>query len=186
MFASCVCLVFLIWCRVLNRSAAANEETPADDVNAVRNRTLLTVPSNTPIPPVSTWGNKIKGTASRGRDAASGYHGHQKTLLEELKDYKIVFPKVLSGKKKRSISTLRQSSHPDHISVSVEIEGEERVLDLSRNDVLLPRTFQVSHYDLNETLVTEKETESYRCSYEGSVRNVPGSQVSARTCPGLR
>ncbi|XP_072353912.1 disintegrin and metalloproteinase domain-containing protein 12-like isoform X3 [Scyliorhinus torazame] len=185
MFASCVCWVFLIWCQVLNRSAAANEETAADDMNAVRNGTLLPVPSTRPIPPLSTWGNKIKGVAPRVQDAASCYHSHQKTLLEELKDYKVVFPKVLSGKKKRSISTLPQSDHPEHISVSVEIGGEERVLDLSRNDVLLPRGFQVSHYDSNDTLVTEKETEPYRCSYEGSVRSFPGSQVSARTCPGL-
>ncbi|XP_038649001.1 disintegrin and metalloproteinase domain-containing protein 12-like isoform X2 [Scyliorhinus canicula] len=187
MFASCVCLVFLIWGQVLNRSAAANEETPADDVNAVRNRTLLTVPSNgaNNHSPGAEWDTKIKGTASRTQDAASGSHFYQEKLLEELKEYKFVFPHVISGNKKHRVSILPQKSYPNHISMSVELEGKELILDLRRNTLLLPRGFQVSHYDANGTLVIEKEAEPYRCCYEGSVRRFPGSQVSASTCSGL-
>ncbi|XP_038648856.1 disintegrin and metalloproteinase domain-containing protein 12-like [Scyliorhinus canicula] len=218
MFASCVCLVFLIWGRVLNRSASANEETPADDVNAVRNRTLLTVPSNgaNNHSPGAEWDTKIKGTASRTQDAASGSHFLQKKLLEELTDYKFVFPHVLSGKGSRRIATLPQKKlleeltdykfvfphvlsgkgsrriatlpqrvYPNHISISMELEGEDITLELSRNTLLLPKGFQVSYYDSNGTLVTEKETELYRCSYEGSIRSLPGSQVSASICSGL-
>ncbi|XP_038648854.1 disintegrin and metalloproteinase domain-containing protein 12-like [Scyliorhinus canicula] len=187
MFASCVCLVFLIWGQVLNRSAAANEETPADDVNAVRNRTLLTVPSNgaNNHSPGAEWDTKIKGTASRTQDAASGSHYYHQKLLEELKEYKFVFPHVISGNKKHRVSILPQKSYPNHISMSVELEGKELTLDLRRNTLLLPRGFQVSHYDANGTLVTEKETELYRCCYEGSVRTFPGSQITASTCSGL-
>ncbi|XP_072353979.1 disintegrin and metalloproteinase domain-containing protein 15-like [Scyliorhinus torazame] len=188
MFASCVCWVFLIWCQVLNRSAAANEETAADDMNAVRNGTLLTVPSNgaNNHSPGAEWDTKIKGTASRGRGAASGSHFHQKKLLEELKDYKFVFPHVLSGKTNQSIAILPQRVYPNHISISMELEGEDITLELSRNTLLLPKGFQVSYYDSNGSLVTEKETELYRCSYEGSIRRFPGSQVSASICSGLR
>ncbi|XP_072354083.1 disintegrin and metalloproteinase domain-containing protein 12-like isoform X2 [Scyliorhinus torazame] len=188
MFASCVCWVFLIWCQVLNRSAAANEETAADDMNAVRNATLLTVPSigaNNHSPGAEWDTIQIKGTGSRGRDAVSGSHFYQEKLLEELKDYKFVFPHVISGNRKQSVATLPQKSYPNHISMSVELEGKELILDLRRNTVLLPRGFQVSHYDSNGTLVTEKETEPYRCCYEGSVRRFPGSQITASTCSGL-
>ncbi|XP_078397405.1 disintegrin and metalloproteinase domain-containing protein 12-like [Cetorhinus maximus] len=187
MFASNVCLVFLIWCQVLNLSAAANEETPADDVITLRSGTLLTGPSNRPADhsPVADWETEIKGAASSGQGTASGFQSHQKKLLEELKDYKFVFSHVVSGKEKRSVAKPPQSSYPNHISISVQLEGKDLTLDLSRNNLLLPRGFQVSHYDPNGTLVTEKETELYRCCYEGSVRKFPGSQVSASICSGL-
>ncbi|XP_078056789.1 disintegrin and metalloproteinase domain-containing protein 12-like [Mustelus asterias] len=187
MFCSFVCLVFLIWCQLLNYSAAANEETLADNVLTLRNGTLLTVRSNGPNShsPGADWDTGIEGAISTGEDAASGYQFLQKKLLDELKDYKFVFPHVLAGRKKRSVAILPQESYPDHISFSVELEGEDLLLDLSRNNLLLPRGFQVSYYDSNGTLVTEKETETYRCCYEGSVRELPGSQVSASICSGL-
>ncbi|XP_078411545.1 disintegrin and metalloproteinase domain-containing protein 12-like [Cetorhinus maximus] len=187
MFASNVCLVFLIWCQVLNLSAAANEETPADDVVTLRSGTLFTGPSNRPADHSqgADWDTEIKGAASSGQGTASGYRSHQEKLLEELEDYKFVFPDVLAGKRKRSVTLLPQGSYPNHISISVKLEGKEFMLDLSRNSFLLPIGFQVSHYDSNGTLVTENDTKLYHCYYEGSVRRFPGSQVSASTCSGL-
>ncbi|XP_041039978.1 disintegrin and metalloproteinase domain-containing protein 12-like [Carcharodon carcharias] len=187
MFASNMCLVFLIWCQVLNLSAAANEETPADDVITLRNGTLSTAPSDRPADhsPGADWETEIKGAASDGQGSFSGFRSHQEKLLEELKDYKFVFPHVISGREKRSVAKPAQRNYPNHISISVQLEGKELTLDLRRNNLLLPRGFQVSHYDSNGTLVTEKETELYRCCYEGSVRKFPGSQVSATICSGL-
>ncbi|XP_078056852.1 disintegrin and metalloproteinase domain-containing protein 12-like [Mustelus asterias] len=187
MFCSFVCLVFLIWCQLLNYSAATNDETLADNVLTLRNGTLLTVRSNGPNShsPGADWDTGIEGAISTGEDAASGYQFLQKKLLDELKDYKFVFPHVLAGRKKRSVAILPQKSYPNLISISVELEGKQLTLDLGRNTLLLPRGFQVSYYDSNGTLVTEKETEMYRCCYEGSVRELPGSQVSASICSGL-
>ncbi|XP_067833259.1 disintegrin and metalloproteinase domain-containing protein 12-like [Heptranchias perlo] len=78
-----------------------------------------------------------------------------------------------------------ERSYPNHVSILVELEGEDLTLDLTKNKFFLPRGFQVSHYDSNGTLVTEQDTELYHCYYEGSVRRFPGSQVSASTCSGL-
>ncbi|XP_048455188.1 disintegrin and metalloproteinase domain-containing protein 12-like [Rhincodon typus] len=49
----------------------------------------------------------------------------------------------------------------------------------------MTKEFQVSYYESNETVVTEKDTDLYQCYYQGSVRKFPGSQVSASTCSGL-
>ncbi|XP_041047494.1 disintegrin and metalloproteinase domain-containing protein 12-like isoform X2 [Carcharodon carcharias] len=187
MFASNLCLVFLIWCQVLNLPAAANEESPADDVITLRSGTLSAAPSDRPADhsPGADWETKVKGATSSGQGTASGYRFHQEKLLEELKDYKFVFPDVLAGKQKRSVTLLPQGSYPNHISMSVKIEGKDFTLDLSRNSFLLPIGFQVSYYDSNGTLVTENNTKLYHCYYEGSVRRFPGSQVSASTCSGL-
>ncbi|XP_078056306.1 disintegrin and metalloproteinase domain-containing protein 12-like [Mustelus asterias] len=187
MFAGNVCLVFLIWCRVSNLSAVVNGETPAADMITLRSGTLLTVPSNESNnrSPGADWGTEINGSSSSGQETASGYQVLQKKLLKELKDYKFVFPQILVGKRKRSITLLPEGSYPDHISISVELEGKEVMLNLSMSRFLLPRGFQVSYYDSNGTLVTEKDTKRYQCSYEGFVRGFPGSQVSASICSGL-
>ncbi|XP_067903609.1 disintegrin and metalloproteinase domain-containing protein 12-like [Heterodontus francisci] len=182
MFGSNVCLVFLIWCQVLSLSAAENEETTGDHVMGLRSRTLSKVPGHSPG---ADWDTEIKGATANGQVTASGYRSRQEQLFEELKNYKFVFPQVLSGKQKRSVAVLPQRSYPNHISISVKLEGEDLTLDLRRNKFLLPRGFQVSYYDSNGTLVTEKDTELYRCYYEGSVRRFPGSQVSANTCSGF-
>ncbi|XP_067903636.1 disintegrin and metalloproteinase domain-containing protein 12-like [Heterodontus francisci] len=182
MFGSNVCLVFLIWCQVLSLSAAENEETTGDHVIGLRSGTLLKVPGHSPG---ADWDTEIKGATANGQITASGDRFHQEQLFEELKNYKFVFPQVLSGKQKRSVDVLPQRSYPNQISISVELEGEDLTLDLRRNKVLLPRGFQVSYYDSNGTLVTEKDTELYHCYYEGSVRRFPESQVSASTCSGL-
>ncbi|XP_067884671.1 disintegrin and metalloproteinase domain-containing protein 12-like isoform X3 [Heterodontus francisci] len=182
MFGSNVCLVFLIWCQVLSLSAAENEETTGDHVMGLRSRTLLKVPGHSPG---ADWDTEIKGATANGQVTASGDRFHQEQLFEELKNYKFVFPQILSGKQKRSVAVLPQRSYPNHISISVKLEGEDLTLDLRRNKFLLPRGFQVSYYDSNGTLVTEKDTELYHCYYEGSVRRFPRSQVSASTCSGL-
>ncbi|XP_048455553.1 disintegrin and metalloproteinase domain-containing protein 15-like [Rhincodon typus] len=56
---------------------------------------------------------------------------------------------------------LLQAWYPSHIRISVILEGKDLTLDLDRNRFLLPRGFQVSHYDSNGTLVTENDTEMY-------------------------
>ncbi|XP_072434515.1 disintegrin and metalloproteinase domain-containing protein 12-like isoform X1 [Chiloscyllium punctatum] len=186
MSACKVCLVFLIWCQVLNLSAAQNEESAVDNENR-GNGTVFTVPSNRPTShsPGAGWVTKIKGATSHGQGTASGFRFHQEKLLEELKDYKFVFPQLLSGRGKRSIPILSQVWYPNHIRISVTLEGKDLILDLEQNRLLFPARFQVSHYDSNGTLVTETDTEMYRCYYAGYVRKFPGTQVSASTCSGL-
>ncbi|XP_062903300.1 disintegrin and metalloproteinase domain-containing protein 12-like isoform X4 [Mobula hypostoma] len=90
-----------------------------------------------------------------------------------------------SGLKEQLSKELQQGSNPHHLSILVEFAGEQLTLDLSRNTLLLPRGFQVSHYDSNGTLVTERDQEMTQCYYEGSVRGFSGSAVSASTCSGL-
>ncbi|XP_072432375.1 disintegrin and metalloproteinase domain-containing protein 12-like [Chiloscyllium punctatum] len=186
MSACNVCLVFLIWCQVLNLSAAENEESAVDNGNR-GNGTVFTVPRNRPTShsPGAGWETKLKGATSRRQGTASGFRFHQQKLLEELKDYKFVFPKLLSGRGKRNIPILPQRNYPKNLSILVELEGKNFTLDLSSNKFLLPRGFQVSHYDANGTLVTETDTGMYRCYYMGSVRKFPGSQVSASMCSGF-
>ncbi|XP_059501202.1 disintegrin and metalloproteinase domain-containing protein 12-like [Stegostoma tigrinum] len=179
-------LAILIWCQVLNLSAVQSEESAIDDGNRGNGR-LFTVPSNSPTShsPGAGWETKSKGATSGEQGTASGLRFRQEKLLEELKDYKFVFPQLVPGRGKRSVAVLPQMNYPNNLSILVELEGNNFTLDLNSNKFLLPRGFQVSHYDSNGSLVTETDTEMYRCYYVGFVRTFPGSQVSASTCSGL-
>ncbi|XP_078411557.1 disintegrin and metalloproteinase domain-containing protein 19-like [Cetorhinus maximus] len=163
---------------------AANEETPADDVVTLRSGTLSTAPSNRPADhsPGADWKTRFKGTASSGQGKASGFRFQQEQLLEELKDYKFIFPHVFAGKRKWIAGLLPQRSYPDHINISVELEGGDLMLDLRRNELKELREFQASGSDSNGT---KKGTNLHHCHYEGSVRTFPGSKVSASVCSGL-
>ncbi|XP_072432149.1 disintegrin and metalloproteinase domain-containing protein 8-like [Chiloscyllium punctatum] len=186
MSACHVYLVFLIWCQVLNLSAAENEESAVDNENR-GNGTVFTVPSNRPTShsPGAGWETKIKGATSHGQGTASDYKLAQRNRLKKLKDYRFVFPYALSGNQKWSVSVLQQWSQPDNISISVELDRVEVILDLKKNTYLTTKDFQISYHLSNETVVTEKGTDLYQCYYQGSVRRYPGSQVSASTCSGL-
>ncbi|XP_072353973.1 disintegrin and metalloproteinase domain-containing protein 12-like [Scyliorhinus torazame] len=81
--------------------------------------------------------------------------------------------------------TVDQRNYPNHISILLELEGEDLILDLSRKIVLVPREFQKLYYGSNGTLLTEKGAKLHHCYYQGSIRRFPGSQVSASTCSGL-
>ncbi|XP_078257230.1 disintegrin and metalloproteinase domain-containing protein 12-like isoform X1 [Rhinoraja longicauda] len=176
----CVWLVLLLFCCQLVSLCEAGIQAGSVDGSEP------TLPSNgtDSSSPTAGRGTHITGAAStRQQPASDGVHG--KSLLDELTDYRFVFPYVVSGKKKRSLATGPQATYPEHVSIVVEIPGERLTLDLRRNTLLLPKGFQVSHYDSNGTLVTEKDSQPGLCFYEGSVRSLGGSAVSANTCSGL-
>ncbi|XP_069779459.1 disintegrin and metalloproteinase domain-containing protein 19-like isoform X2 [Narcine bancroftii] len=165
-------LLFLLWCQLLNGWEGENGESGRAEGLAVRG-----------VSGIGTGSHSPTGVGDTGDIIDEPYHTQR--LLEELTDYRVVFPYVMSGKTKRSLAALSQENHPNRISIGVESAGEEFILDLSRNTILLPRGFQVSHYNSNGTLVTEQHWQQNQCFYEGSVRHSPGSTVSASTCSGL-
>ncbi|XP_051866361.1 disintegrin and metalloproteinase domain-containing protein 12-like [Pristis pectinata] len=171
---------------VLNHSEAESEVSGSADGLVLRNGMLVAVPSNNTDSrsPAAVWETRIKGETVQ-ETASAADRSHMEGLLKELKDYRYVFPYVVSGKRKRSLAALQKGSYPNHVTILVELAGEQLTLDLSRNTLLLPKGFQVSHYDSNGTLVTEQDQEQSQCYYEGSVRNFARSVVSASTCSGL-
>ncbi|XP_072112945.1 disintegrin and metalloproteinase domain-containing protein 12-like isoform X4 [Mobula birostris] len=186
MFASSLQLVWLLWCLGLSRAETESEGSHGAEELVLRNAMLLAAPGNTTDSrsPAAASEIRTKGATVKGTSAAADQLRVER-LFEELTDYRFVFPYVLSGKRKRSLAASVQGSDPHHLSILVEFAGEQLTLDLSRNTLLLPRGFQVSHYDSNGTLVTEQDQEMTQCYYEGSVRGFSGSAVSASTCSGL-
>ncbi|XP_062903302.1 disintegrin and metalloproteinase domain-containing protein 12-like isoform X2 [Mobula hypostoma] len=188
MFASSLQLVGLLWCLGLSRAETESEGSHGAEELVLRNAMLPAAPGNTTDSrsPAAASAIRTKGATVKGTSAADQLHVERaEQLFEELTDYRFIFPCVVSGKRKRSLAASLQGSYPKHISILVELAGEHLMLDLSRNTVLLPRGFQVSHYDLDGSLVTEQDKEPSQCYYEGSVRGFSGSTVSASTCSGL-
>ncbi|XP_055522274.1 disintegrin and metalloproteinase domain-containing protein 12-like isoform X4 [Leucoraja erinacea] len=186
-----VSLLLLFCCQLVNLSGAGVQVGSMDGLEPA-------VPSSgaDSSSPTTGRGTHITGAASTRQQPASAADGlHRKSLLDELTDYTFVFPYVVSGKRKRSLATVPQGTYPEHVSIMVEVPGERLILDLRRNTLLLTKGFQVSHYDssgtlvtetlVNGTLGTEEDWQPGLCYYEGSVRSLRGSAVSASTCSGL-
>ncbi|XP_067903596.1 disintegrin and metalloproteinase domain-containing protein 12-like [Heterodontus francisci] len=120
-----------------------------------------------------------------GYETVGGFLKHQEKLLQELNQYRVIFPFIVSGGQMWNMDLLQQNNYTDELQVWVEIEEQHLTLDLRRNQALVPETFQVSYYDANGTMVTEQNSALNRCYYDGTVRGFSGSQVAASICSGL-
>ncbi|TRZ03092.1 hypothetical protein DNTS_029885, partial [Danionella cerebrum] len=88
---------------------------------------------------------------------------------------------------RRSLSeVLWQKGHPDRLQCGFEFETNVFILDLEKNQDLLPKPPNVFYYLPNGTGVSIKENLVTHCFYHGSVRGFPGSRVALSSCSGLR
>ncbi|XP_078056861.1 uncharacterized protein LOC144481240 [Mustelus asterias] len=83
---------------------------------------------------------------------------HQEKLLQELNQYRIISPFIVSGGQMWNMDLLQQSNYTDELQIWVEIEEQQLTLNLKRNRMLVSEGFQVSYYDVNRTLVTEQNS----------------------------
>uniref|UniRef100_UPI00358E052D disintegrin and metalloproteinase domain-containing protein 12-like isoform X2 n=1 Tax=Myxine glutinosa TaxID=7769 RepID=UPI00358E052D len=76
-------------------------------------------------------------------------------------------------------------TNPLRIAYQLIIEGKPMVLELEKNEGLLPQGYVEMHYSLNGTLITEKPDYADHCYYHGAVWDYHGSSVALSTCFGL-
>ncbi|XP_066587165.1 disintegrin and metalloproteinase domain-containing protein 19 isoform X2 [Prorops nasuta] len=104
--------------------------------------------------------------------------------------HSLVRPRIYHGRTKRQISSTRENevevdAHTDVLTVGLNVDGEERILDLRLNTDLIPVGYTESHQHEGSYKV-HKPTKVELCHYQGSVRDLPGSWVAVSTCRGLR
>ncbi|RVE44055.1 hypothetical protein evm_011292 [Chilo suppressalis] len=103
--------------------------------------------------------------------------------------HRIVQPTVHHGRTKREISTTREKTgaHHSDVTVRVQIDGEEHILDLRLNQDLLTEGHTLLYQKNGKTVLHKpKKEELDVCQYSGTVRGRPGSWVAVSTCRGLR
>ncbi|XP_050987770.1 disintegrin and metalloproteinase domain-containing protein 12 isoform X5 [Labeo rohita] len=92
---------------------------------------------------------------------------------------------VVDGLRK-SLSDVLQNGHPDRLQCGLQVGSSLYILDLEKNQDLLPKPPNVFFYLPNGTGVSMKENPVMHCYYHGSVQGFPQSRVALSSCSGLR
>ncbi|XP_016380140.1 disintegrin and metalloproteinase domain-containing protein 12-like isoform X4 [Sinocyclocheilus rhinocerous] len=87
---------------------------------------------------------------------------------------------------RRSLSDVLQNGHPDRLQCGLQVGSSLYILDLEKNQDLLPKPPNVFYYLPNGTGVSMKESPVMHCYYHGSVQGFPQSRVALSSCSGLR
>uniref|UniRef100_A0A8C1GW16 ADAM metallopeptidase domain 15 n=1 Tax=Cyprinus carpio TaxID=7962 RepID=A0A8C1GW16_CYPCA len=78
------------------------------------------------------------------------------------------------------------NGHPDRLQCGLQMGSSLYILDLEKNQDLLPKPPKVFYYLPNGTGVSMKENPVMHCYYHGSVQGFPQSRVALSSCSGLR
>ncbi|KAH8318043.1 hypothetical protein KR074_003564, partial [Drosophila pseudoananassae] len=113
----------------------------------------------------------------------------------EFSTHTVIRPQVQHGRTKRSlVSTLDATDglHTPHISLSYIHGGKRTIIDLQRNDGLLPDKHFLRYQNSTRAASTGDhvvrnftKTEVDLCHYQGHVRGEPDSIVALSTCNGV-
>ncbi|XP_062394414.1 disintegrin and metalloproteinase domain-containing protein 15 isoform X2 [Sardina pilchardus] len=108
------------------------------------------------------------------------HHGRKAKPLERTKPFAIV-----NGHRK-SLTEALQNGHPEKLQCGLKVGSRVYLLDLEKNQDLLPKPPNVFYYLPNGTGVAMDQSPVIHCYYHGSVRGFPQSRVALSTCAGLR
>ncbi|KAK3551142.1 hypothetical protein QTP70_013907, partial [Hemibagrus guttatus] len=95
-------------------------------------------------------------------------------------------PFVIMDGRKRSLSNVLQNGHPDRLLCGLQVGDSLLLLDLEKNQELMPNPPNVFYYLPNGIGVSMEEGQVAQCYYHGSVRGFSQSRVAVSTCDGLR
>ncbi|XP_045539822.1 disintegrin and metalloproteinase domain-containing protein 19 [Papilio machaon] len=112
-----------------------------------------------------------------------------KSPAPEFRRHRLVRPAVHHGRTKREITTTRDDTgaHHPEVTVKLDIDGEEHLLDLRLNEDLVTDNHVLSYQKNGETVLHKpKKEELDLCQYSGKVRGKDSSWVAVSTCHGVR
>ncbi|KAJ8273597.1 hypothetical protein GJAV_G00103420 [Gymnothorax javanicus] len=92
---------------------------------------------------------------------------------------------ILNGERK-SFKEVLQNGHPETLQCGLQMGDALYLLDLEKNEVLLPSSPTMFYYPTDGTGVTEDKSPVTHCFYHGSVQGFSQSRVALSTCYGLR
>ncbi|KAJ7993795.1 hypothetical protein DPEC_G00258420 [Dallia pectoralis] len=99
----------------------------------------------------------------------------------QFSSYEVTIPRRIAKQK-------RDAAHSDSKQVSYVINtmGQEHVVVLEKNELLLSEDFTVYTYGKDGSLITKRPPMQDHCHYRGYVEDVEGSSAAMSICSGLR
>ncbi|XP_026171154.1 disintegrin and metalloproteinase domain-containing protein 12 isoform X1 [Mastacembelus armatus] len=104
----------------------------------------------------------------------------------EQKHYGTTVPLQLVGQDWKPISQLKSQSHPASLKLLIEVEGEQLLLALEKNEGLFASTYTETHYLEDGSAVTASHDFTANCYYHGEVEGHVNSDVSLSICAGIK
>ncbi|XP_069378979.1 disintegrin and metalloproteinase domain-containing protein 9 isoform X2 [Paralichthys olivaceus] len=101
---------------------------------------------------------------------------------QHLLSYQLTVPRPIGGRLRRDVD----GRLPSQVSYVVSVDGNDHVVHLERNELLLPADFTVFSYSRNGSVITTRPPVQNHCHYRGFVQNMEGSSVAMSICNGLR
>ncbi|XP_044053408.1 disintegrin and metalloproteinase domain-containing protein 9 isoform X1 [Siniperca chuatsi] len=109
-------------------------------------------------------------------------HCRDSQQTEHLSSYQLTVPRPIGGRLRRDVD----GRPPNQVSYVITVDGDDRVVHLERNELLLPADFTVFSYSHNGSLITSRPPVQNHCHYQGFVQDMEGSSVAMSICNGLR
>uniref|UniRef100_A0A665VRY3 Disintegrin and metalloproteinase domain-containing protein 9-like n=1 Tax=Echeneis naucrates TaxID=173247 RepID=A0A665VRY3_ECHNA len=101
---------------------------------------------------------------------------------EHLSSYQLTVPRIVGGRLRRDVD----GQLPNQVSYLITVEGNDHVVHLERNKLLLPADFTVFSYSQDGSVITTRPPVQNHCHYQGFVQDMEGSSVAMSICNGLR
>ncbi|XP_013878244.1 disintegrin and metalloproteinase domain-containing protein 9 isoform X2 [Austrofundulus limnaeus] len=101
---------------------------------------------------------------------------------EHLSSYQLTIPRPIGGRLRRDAD----GQPPNQASFIIRVDGDDHVVHLQRNHLLLPADFTEFTYSQNGSLITSRPPVQNHCHYRGFVQDMEGSSVALSICNGLR
>ncbi|XP_028269905.1 disintegrin and metalloproteinase domain-containing protein 9 isoform X2 [Parambassis ranga] len=108
-------------------------------------------------------------------------HCGESPQTEHLSAYQLTVPLPIGGRPRRDVD----GKLPAQVSYIISVDGKDHIVQLQRNDLLLPADFSVFSYSLNGSLITSRPPVQNHCHYRGFVQDMEGSSVALSICDGL-
>nr|XP_034837294.1 disintegrin and metalloproteinase domain-containing protein 12-like isoform X1 [Maniola hyperantus] len=112
-----------------------------------------------------------------------------KSPATEFRRHRLVQPVIHHARTKREITSTRHTEglHHPEVTMTLNIEGEEHILDLRLNEDLVAGDHIVSYQKDGKTVLHKPTIEELDiCQYSGKVRGKDNSWVALSTCHGVR
>ncbi|XP_062237209.1 disintegrin and metalloproteinase domain-containing protein 9 isoform X1 [Platichthys flesus] len=101
---------------------------------------------------------------------------------QHLVSYQLTVPRPMGGRLRRDVT----GRLPSQVSYIISVDGNDHVVHLERNELLLPADFTVFSYSQNGSVISTRPPVQNHCHYRGFVQNMEGSSVAMSICNGLR
>uniref|UniRef100_A0A3Q3AG43 Disintegrin and metalloproteinase domain-containing protein 9-like n=1 Tax=Kryptolebias marmoratus TaxID=37003 RepID=A0A3Q3AG43_KRYMA len=101
---------------------------------------------------------------------------------EHLSSYQLTVPRPIGGRLRRDVD----GRPPNQASFIIRVDGNDHIVHLQRNQLLLPADFTQFSYSQNGSLIRSRPPVQNHCHYQGFVQDMSGSSVAMSICDGLR